>query len=51
MEAENHIDEANKIMFEQLKILHEESKKEETTAIEKVGFSQAMVNIYKTVAE
>lgn len=38
-------------MFEQLEILHVESKKEETTALEKVGLSQAMVNIYKTVMD
>ena len=40
-----------KIMMEQIKVLHEESKKEQTTAIEKVGLSQAMAALYKAVMQ
>jgi hypothetical protein len=49
MEEKNHITEANKIMVEQLEMLHAESKKEKTTAIEKALLSQAMVNVYKAM--
>lgn len=35
------------ILHEQLIDLHEESKKEETTAMEKVEISKAMVELFK----
>ena len=41
--------EANKIMMEQLELLKKESESVQTTAIERVLLSQAMVNIYKAV--
>lgn len=41
--------EANKIMMEQLEFLKKESESLQTTAIERVLLSQAMVNIYKAV--
>lgn len=40
-----------KILLEQIKLLNEESKKEQTTAIEKVGLSQAMTALYKAIME
>lgn len=40
---------ANKIIMKQLEILQDESKKEETTASEKVVISQSMANLYSVV--
>lgn len=39
----------DEIMLEQFKILLEESKKEKTTAFEKVAISQAMAALYKAI--
>ena len=37
------------IMIEQFKILHDEARKEETTASEKVELSNAMVSVYNSL--
>lgn len=50
MEEKTIID-PEKIILEQIKLLHEESKKEQTTAIEKIGLSQAMAALHKVIME